>query len=180
MRGLAAAAAGGPARARARARAIAQSPPAAATGSDLVNALTACRAMGDAARRLACYDEAATRLTQAVGRNDVVVLDREDIRRTRRSLFGFHLPRLPLFGGGAREVDESPEEITATVASAHNIGYDKYQIRLEDGAIWQTTEASPYVRGPHSGSIVVIHRGPFGSYMMRIDGQRALRAMRMP
>jgi hypothetical protein len=158
----------------------AQTPPAAATGSDLVNALAACRAMGDAARRLACYDEAVTRLTQAVGRNDVVVLDREDIRRTRRSLFGFHLPRLPLFGGGAREVDESPEEITATVASAHNIGYDKYQIRLEDGAIWQTTEASPYVRGPHSGSTVVIRRGPLGSYMMRIDGQRALRAMRMP
>ena len=158
----------------------AQTPPAAATGSDLVNALTACRAMSDAARRLACYDEAVTRLTQAVGRNDVVVLDREDIRRTRRSLFGFHLPRLPLFGGVSREVDETPDEITATVASAHNIGYDKYQIRLDDGAIWQTTEASPYVRAPHAGSTVVIRRGPLGSYMMRIDGQRGLRAMRMP
>ena len=158
----------------------AQTPSAAPTGSDLVNALSACRAMSDPARRLACYDDAVTRLTQAVGRNDVVVLDREDIRRTRRSLFGFHLPRLPIFGGGAREVDERPVEITATVASAHNIGYDKYQMRLDDGAIWQTTEASPYVRGPHAGSIVVIHRGPLGSYMMRIDGQRALRAMRMP
>ena len=81
----------------------------------LLNAVTACRAIGDATQRLACYDEAATRLTQAVGRNDVVVLDREDIRQTRRSLFGFHLPRLPLFGGGAREVQETPEEITATV-----------------------------------------------------------------
>jgi len=53
-------------------------------------------------------------------------------------------------------------------------------MRLDDGAIWQTTEASPYVRGPHAGSTVVIRRGPLGSYMMRIDGQRALRAMRMP
>jgi hypothetical protein len=157
---------------------FAQAPPRQATGSDLVNAVSACRAIGDATQRLACYDEAATRLTQAVGRNDVVVLDREDIRQTRRSLFGFHLPRLPFLGGGAREVAETPDEITATVSAASNIGYDKYRIRLEDGAVWQTTEASAYIRPPHAGSIVVIRRGAMGNYFMRIDGQRGLRAMR--
>jgi hypothetical protein len=158
--------------------ASAQTPPRQASGSDLLNAVTACRGIDDATRRLACYDEAATRLTQAVGRNDVVVLDREDIRQTRRSLFGFHLPRLPIFGGGAREVAETPDEITATVAAASNIGYDKYRIRLEDGAVWQTTESSAYIRPPHAGSSVVIRRGAMGSYFMRIDGQRGLRAMR--
>jgi hypothetical protein len=158
--------------------AFAQAPAHQATGSDLLNAVTACRGIGDAAQRLACYDEAATRLTQAVGRNDVVVLDREDIRQTRRSLFGFHLPRLPFLGGGAREVAETPDEITATVSAASNIGYDKYRIRLEDGAVWQTTEASPSVTPPHAGSSVVIRRGAMGNYFMRIDGQRSLRAMR--
>ena len=161
------------------AAAAAQTPPAEASGSDLVNALGACRAIADAGRRLACYDEAASRLTQAVGRNDLVVLDRNDIRRTRRSLFGFHLPRLPIFGGGDREVAEAPDEITATVAGVRNLGYDKWQVRLEDGANWQTTESNSAIRGPRPGDTVVIRRGPLGSYMMRIAGQRAVRAMRV-
>jgi len=158
--------------------ASAQAPPQPASGANPLNAVVACREIGDAARRLACYDEAATRLTQAVGRNEVVVLDREEIRQTRRSLFGFHLPRLPIFGGGAREVAETPDEITATVAAASNIGYDKYRIRLEDGAVWQTTESSASITPPHTGSSVVIRRGAMGNYFMRIDGQRGLRAMR--
>jgi hypothetical protein len=156
----------------------AQAPPRPTSGSDLVNAVTACRDIGDAARRLVCYDEAAARLTQAVSHNDVVVLDREDVRQTRRSLFGFHLPRIALFGGGAREVAETPDEITATVSAASNIGYDKYRIRLEDGAVWQTTESSASVTPPHAGSSVVIRRGAMGAYFIRIDGQRSLRAMR--
>ena len=160
------------------AAAAAQTPAAQSSGNDLINALGACRAIGDAARRLACYDEAASRLTQAVGRNDLVVLNRDDIRRTHRSLFGFHLPRLPIFGGGDREVAEAPEEITATIRSVRSLGFDKWQIVLEDGAVWQTTEGSAYVQGPRAGNTVVIRRGPLGSYMMRIQGQRALRAMR--
>jgi hypothetical protein len=165
----------GPAAAQTR---PAQTPAAQPTGSDLVNALAACRGIGDAARRLACYDDTASRLTQAVGRNDVVVLDREDIRRTRRSLFGFQLPRLPIFGGGAREVAEAPEEITATIASVRSLGFDKWQVALEDGAVWQTTEGNPYLQAPRAGNNVVIRRGPLGSYMMKIQGQRAVRAMR--
>jgi hypothetical protein len=165
--------------------AAAQTPPAPAPapggGNDLVNALAACRGIGDAARRLACYDDAATRLTQAVSRNDLVVLNREDIRQTHRSLFGFHLPRLPIFGhggGSAEQADEAPAEITATIASVRSLGYDKWQIRLEDGAIWQTTESSSYIQAPHAGNSVVIRRGPLGSYLIRIQGQRAVRAMR--
>jgi hypothetical protein len=156
----------------------AQAPAQQPTGTDLVNSIAACRGIGDAARRLACYDDAATRLTQAVGRNDVVVLNREDIRQTRRSLFGFHLPRLAIFGGGAREVEEAPDEITATIEAASSLGYDKWRIRLEGGAVWQTTEASASIRPPRAGDSVTIRRGTMGSYIMRIGGQRGLRAMR--
>jgi hypothetical protein len=156
----------------------AQTPARQNTGSDLVNSVSACRPITDAARRLACYDEAAERLTQAVGSNEVVVLNREDIRQTRRSLFGFHLPRLAIFGGGAREVEEAPAEITATVSAASNIGYDKWRIRLEDGAVWQTTESSSAISPPRAGSSVVIRRGAMGAYFIRIDGQRSLRATR--
>jgi len=156
----------------------AQAPAQQGSGTDLVNSIAACRGIADAAARLACYDEAATRLTQAVGRNEVVVLNREDIRQTRRSLFGFHLPRIAIFGGGAREVEETPDEITATVSAASNIGYDKWRIRLDYGAVWQTTEASAYIRPPHAGSSVVIRRGAMGAYFIRIDGQRSLRVTR--
>ncbi len=151
---------------------------APSSASDLVNAVGACRSITDSAQRLTCYDAAASRLTQAVSQNELVVLNREDIRRTRRSLFGFHLPRIGLFGRNSGDEEDDPEEITATIASVRSLGYDKWQIRLQDGAVWQTTEPSSFIRPPRAGGSVVLRRGPMGSYMIRIDGQRALRAMR--
>ena len=71
------------------------------------------------------------------------------------------------------------DEITATVASASALGYGKYRVRIEDGAIWETTEGWPTLREPRRGDTVVIKRGSLGSYLMKIDGQRGLKAKRV-
>jgi hypothetical protein len=149
-----------------------------AAESPLVRALAACRSQTDDTARLRCYDAAAGALTEAATSGKVVVVDQEDVRKTRRSLFGFSLPKLPFFSGDD-SADEQQDELTGKIASAGPLGYGKYRIKLEDGALWETTEGVSTIRDPKRGDTVVIKRGPLGSYMIRIAGQRGLRAKRV-
>jgi hypothetical protein len=146
--------------------------------SPLVDALARCRAERDDAVRLRCYDTSAAALTEATARGALLVIDEADVRKTRRSLFGFSLPKLPFFSGD-KSADTQEEEITAKIGRSSALPNGKYQIRLEDGAVWETTEASSFIRAPRAGNEVVIKRGALGGYMMRIAGQRALRAKRV-
>ncbi|PTQ13056.1 hypothetical protein CLG96_02640 [Sphingomonas oleivorans] len=152
---------------------------AAAPKASALTALTNCRAIAENEARLACYDAAAAELDTAANKKDILVLDREDVRETRRSLFGFALPRVPLFGArdDNEEKVEDIEEITAKIRGARSLGYGKWQIVLEDGATWSTTEAVAR-REPKGGSTVVIRRKSMGSYMMKIDGDQGVRAKR--
>ena len=146
--------------------------------SPLVQALANCRSQTDDSARLRCYDSAAGALTDATARGSVVLVDQEDVRKTRRSLFGFSLPKLPFFSGD-RSADDQQDELTARIASAGPLGYGKWRIKLEDGALWETTEPSSRISDPRAGNEVKIKRGPLGSYMIRVAGQRALRAKRV-
>lgn len=160
---------------------LAPAAPAAAekrASNPLIEAVTACRSERDDAARLRCFDAATATLAEAESSGKVVVVDREDVRRTRRSLFGFSLPKLPFFSGDDSAKDQQ-DELTATIADAGSLGHDKYRIRLDDGAIWETTEGWPTVDAPRRGDTVVIKRGALGSYMIRIAGQRGLRAKRV-
>ncbi|MBA3675846.1 MAG: hypothetical protein H0W74_00360 [Sphingosinicella sp.] len=146
--------------------------------SPLIRALVDCRSQTNDTSRLRCYDLAAGALVEASAQGKIVVLDQEQARTTRRSLFGFHLPKLPLFSG-----DESAEfdsgELTAKVTSVRAMPNGRWQMKIEGGALWETTEASSVVNDPRAGNTLVIKRGPLGSYMIRIEGQRALRAKRV-
>ena len=61
--------------------------------------LTGCKAIADNTARLACFDAGVAKLAEATARGDVKIVDREDIRATRRSLFGFALPHVAFFKG---------------------------------------------------------------------------------
>jgi hypothetical protein len=151
---------------------------AAPPQSPMVNALAKCRAERDDAARLRCYDAAAAALTDASASGDIVVIDQEDVRKTRRSLFGFSVPKLPFFSGDD-SAGEQQSEINAKIARSQALANGKWQIRLEDGAVWETTESSIYIRPPKPGNDVVIKRRALGSYMIRINGQRPLLAKRV-
>jgi hypothetical protein len=146
------------------------------TSAELFDALAACKKVAGASERLACYDAASSRLAEAVERKDLVVLDRAEIRRTRRSLFGMTLPRVPLFRGDG---GEESDELTAKIASASSIGMGKWQFRLEDGAVWQTVESKPSLRDPRAGQEVVIKKGSLGNYFIRFNGQMGVRGLRV-
>lgn len=155
---------------------------AAAPPAALQNVLQ-CRAITDDKARLACFDASVTQLDAARTSGAMVVLDREEVRKTRRGLFGFRLPSLGIFGGGdkedsASEVDEI-KEITGTVRSATKNADGGWIITLEDGARWEQTGALIFGRAPRAGSKATIKRGALGSYKMSIDGSPAVKARRI-
>src|SRR3546814_11985400 len=77
-------------------------PPRSAALKKLVD----CRSIGDAAERLACFDREVAAVDSAEAANKLVVVDREQIRKTRRTLLGLALPDLGIFGGGDDEGEE--------------------------------------------------------------------------
>jgi hypothetical protein len=146
-----------------------------ARSNALLQALAACRSVADEKARLDCYDGASARLAEAVDRKELVVLDQQEIRETRRSLFGFSVPNIPLFRG---EGGGDDGKLETTIAGASRLEGGKWQIRLEDGAIWQTNETRLNLSDPRPGQKIVIQRGTMGNYFLRINGQRGIRGRR--
>jgi hypothetical protein len=147
-----------------------------ARSNALIQALSACRGVTDEKARLDCYDQASARLAEAVDKKELVVLDRQEIQETRRSLFGFSVPNIPLFRG---ESGGDDGKLETTIAGASRLEGGKWQIRLQDGAIWQTSETRLNLSDPRPGQKIVIQRGTLGNYFLRIDGQRGIRGRRV-
>src|SRR5688500_4143501 len=57
-----------------------------------------CRAIADAAARLACYDRGVAALQTAQQSNELYVADKQAMKEARRGLFGFSIPKLKIFG----------------------------------------------------------------------------------
>jgi len=145
-------------------------------GSELMGKLSACRKLTDRDQRLDCFDRETATIDEAIANKDIVVVDREAVRETRKSLFGFELPKLPFFGGDDKGEPEQTE-ITAKIASANMIANGRWQITLDNGAVWQTIESSVLL-DPKPGDSVRIHRATMGSYFINVSGQRGVRGRR--
>jgi len=141
-----------------------------------VQRLLDCRKAPDAAR-LACYDGAMAEFAKLVASGDIVVVDHERVAKVKRQAFGFSLPSLSLF-----EHSDKPQEleqIAATVARASLSGDSKWTIELDDGSVWQQTDAGNLAKYPKKGSKAEVRKAAMGSYFMNLDGQRALRVKRV-
>lgn len=149
-------------------------------GDRLMRGFAQCRAIADPAQRLDCFDKAASALEQGVKTKDIRIVDRSDVRKARRSLFGFTLPKLNLFGNDDedRAEEEKFAEINTTVAAARPAANGRVEITLADGsdAVWQTTEAVMFP--PKPGDKIRIRKGAIGSYFITFGG-KAVRGMRV-
>ena len=80
-----------------------------------LDSLRTCQAITDNAERLACFDKAVGTIVAASDSDDLRIVDREEVRQTRRKLFGFALPDLGIFGGKSDKEDpEQAEELEKT------------------------------------------------------------------
>ncbi len=145
----------------------------------LYTALENCRAISSDAERLACFDSAMKQLDQAIVSKEVLIVDKAQIEKTKRGLFGLKLPNLGLFGDKDDPADnEQISQIESKVQSFRATG-DGWLLVLEDGSMWQQTDGAALAIGPRKGMTVVIKRAAFGSFKMSVDGQPAVRARRV-
>lgn len=142
-----------------------------------VTSVLACRQVSDSAERLACYDRAAAALGDAVAKRDLVVFDRESVRKTKRGLFGFSIPNLGIFGDedGGVEV----KQIDGVIAGLGRNADGGFIFRLADGGRWTQMDSKPIALEPRSGDKVVIKKGALGSYLMSIAKQPGVKVKRI-
>jgi hypothetical protein len=148
--------------------------------SALLQGLRSCQQIQDSAARLACFDKAAAALVGAAAQGDVAVVDREQVRKARRSLFGFALPEFPFLSGSKDEKDQEPKELVTKLASFRSLGAGRYAFVVEDGnATWETTESAQF-GDVDQGDKVTIQRGGFlGSFFAQIGNGRWVRVRRV-
>lgn len=136
-----------------------------------------CRALPDSAARLACYDDAVQKLDAAQKSKDIIVVDREQVQETKKSLFGFSLSGIDIFGGD-KDKDEI-KEIQSKIVSASTDGDANWIIRLENGTTWQQTDGNPIPSRPRSGDPVTIRRASLGSFFLVVGKQSGVKARRI-
>jgi hypothetical protein len=147
--------------------------------SPLVSAIDRCRQMTDPAQRLACYDSAASALVTAANTGAVSIVDRNEVRKVRHSLFGFTLPRIPFFSGDTT-ANEAQDKLDSTITSVKALNNGYYQIVIADNnAVWVTTDDSINFDPPRPGQKITILRGALGNYFLRINGQVGVRGKRV-
>lgn len=143
-----------------------------------VRALLECRTLTDAAARLACFDREAATLGGALESREVVVADREEVRDAKRKLFGLTLPSMGLFAG-ADDDKAKVDEIEAAIVSAR-IGPDrKWRLVLDNESRWTQTDTMKIQRDPKPGMMVRIRKAAGGSFFANVDGQTAIRMVRV-
>jgi hypothetical protein len=155
---------------------LAAVPAAAQDRSKHLERVVDCRKLADAGERLACYDKAVAELDEAEAKKDVVVVDKEQIREARRSVFGFNLPKIKLFGGddGVEDIDEIETEVTA-----FNIQRDgRAFFTVTDGGRWRQTDNRTLV-GVKAGRKVTLKKGALGAYFARFHGTIGVKVERV-
>jgi hypothetical protein len=136
-----------------------------------------CRKVEADDERLACYDSKVAALEAAEQSKQVLVADKEEVKKSRRGLFGFTLPTLGIFGNDDADEDRI-DSIEATIKSAREVS-GKYMFTLDDGAIWAQTEIGYIGLTPKPGQKIVIKRGAMGSFIGKVEDGRAFRMKRI-
>jgi hypothetical protein len=135
-----------------------------------LRALTDCMAERDATRRLACYDDKVRALAKAEEAGDVVVTDRDRIRKSEQAALGLRTPRTP------GRASSAPVRITATIRSVREVSYGKWLFALDNGMRWRQTDDERIF--PQAGQSVTIQPASLGGYSMKL-GSRLIRVARV-
>ena len=140
----------------------------------VVQSLLTCRAVADAAARLACFDKAAASVASAIETKELVMIDKAKANEVKRSLFGYSAPSFAgLLGGG------DVKQIEGVVTSAFTNGDGGWTVKLADGSTWTQNDDTPIALPPRKGDKVTIKRGTLNSYFLRIGCQPGVKAHRI-
>lgn len=139
-----------------------------------------CLAITVAGERLACLEQEARTLIDNEAKGEIVIVDQATMVKTRRSLFGFSLPKVKLFGPADRSgTDASNDVLETSIVGVRAERYGLWTLDLAEGGRWQTTESWSYGPTPRVGSTVRLDRGALGSYSLKTPGARPVAARRI-
>lgn len=139
--------------------------------------LVDCKAIVDPAQRLGCYDREVSAVDQAEQRQDLVVIDRAKVRSARKTLFGFQVPDLGIFGGGDDE--EGVNRIEAKIAAVGRNPDGRWTFRLADGARWVQADSRELAVDPSAGQTIAIRKAAMGTFLANVNKQIAIRVRRV-
>jgi hypothetical protein len=144
--------------------------------------LKACQAEADPTARLACFDAAVGAMVTAEEQGDLRVVDRETVRETRRSLFGFSLPDFGIFGDDdeGEEAEDEFDTLATTVTSVRYMTPRSFVFRIAEGdALWQIEEAPRRLLTVEEGDKVEIEKGSLSSYFVKFNGAPGVKGRRI-
>lgn len=148
---------------------------AAETDFDHLASLRACQAIQESFARLACYDGAAGAIIARQENGEIRVVDQQDIRETRRGLFGFSLPRLGIFGSNDGEAETI---LKSQITGVRKLGSDKWLVTISEGSVWQISNAPRRFR-PEVGDEIELEKAALTSYWLRVDGSLGVKGRRV-
>ena len=148
---------------------------------DPLSELRVCQNNAEPDARLACYDRVSAEILGAADAGALRVVEREEVRETRRKLFGFSLPELGIFKSD-KTSDKEEEEfkvLETTIAGVRGSHRQGYVITTAEGAVWQITDIPGRLLSPKVGQPIEFRNAALSSYFVRINGQRGVKGTRL-
>lgn len=136
-----------------------------------------CSSIADAPQRLVCFDREVKIMSEAQRSGDLVAMDRQQLRKTRRSLFGLALPDLGVFGDS--ESEDGNSVIETTIKGVGETPDGKWIFSLAEGGRWVQLDTRNFIVDPAPGQPIRIRRASMGSYLANVNKQVAIRVRRI-
>jgi hypothetical protein len=149
------------------------------SSANLLDGLRACRAIEAEAERARCYDGATGALLGAIEAGDVRMVDREEVRKTKRQLFGISVPDLDILKGKDDSPDETDELFETTIASGRQTGPSSWRFTTAEGAVWEINNPPRKLAPISAGDKVVFKKASLGYIFNRINGQIGVKGRRV-
>lgn len=124
-------------------------------------AILKCRALGDVASRVACYDAIPVGAAAPLAAAPVAPAARPVVAATPDQSFGME---------AVKQKAEQPRSVESTVAGDFDGWGPNSQIRLANGQVWRVIDGSNAVLPRSSNQKVRIVRNMIGTMFLEVDG----------
>lgn len=147
---------------------------------DHLEALKACQQIADPTGRLDCFDRAVSTMVSATEEGELQLVDKDEVTKTRRRLFGFALPDLGIFKGPGDGEDDELDRLQSTITRVVSVRRDTITFEIEEGGVWEITNAKGRtLRAIKPGAPVEFKKAALGSYFIRVSGQIGVKGRRI-
>jgi hypothetical protein len=118
-------------------------------------------------------------LLGAVDSGDVRLIDREQVRKTKRQLFGITMPDIDILKTDDNAEAEVSELFETTIASGRQTGPTTWRFTTAEGAVWEINNPPRKLAPINAGDKVAFKRASLGYYFIRINGQIGVKGRRV-